>query len=66
MGRGHDFSPLEKQAENGSIVFRNFNKFVNQKYGANSLENLIKSNNTDKYKINKINVWWEDYENQNK
>ena len=63
---GHDFSPLEKQAENGSIVFRNFNKFVNQKYGANSLENLIKSNNTDKYKINKINVWWEDYENQNK
>ena len=47
-------------------LYGNFNKFVNQKYGANSLENLIKSNNTDKYKINKINVWWEDYENQNK
>lgn len=63
---GHDSSPLEKQAENGAIVFRKFNKFVNLKYGADSLENLIKSNKTDKYKINQINIWWKDYENQNK
>ena len=61
---GHDSSPLEKQAEKGSIAFDKFNKFVNHKYGAGSLEKLIKSNKTDKYKINQINIWWKDYENQ--
>ena len=61
---GHDSSPLEKQAEKGSIAFDKFYKFVNHKYGAGSLEKLIKLDKTDKYKINQINIWWKDYENQ--
>ena len=63
---GHDASPLEIQAEKGSNVFRNFYKFVNQTYGKNSLENLLKSSNPDEYKINTINQWWKDYESKSK
>lgn len=63
---GHDASPLEIQAEKGSNVFRNFYKFVNQTYGKNSLENLLKSSKPDEYKINTINQWWKDYESKSK
>ena len=58
---GHDKSPLEKQAGKGSDSFNRFNEFVNEKYGNNSLINLLKSDISDTKKIQQIDKYWNEY-----
>ena len=58
---GHDKSPLEKQADKGSDSFNRFNNFVNEKYGNNSLINLLKSDISDTKKIQQIDKYWNEY-----
>ena len=58
---GHDGSPLEMQAEEGTKSFNRFNNFVNKKYGNNSLINLLKSEKSDAQKIQQIDKYWNEY-----
>ncbi len=41
--------------------FNRFNKFVNKKYGNNSLINLLKSDISDTKKIQQIDKYWNEY-----
>lgn len=63
---GHDDSPLECQAEQGAVTFKNFYKFMNLKYGKNALEKLFNSKATDKEKVAKIDSYWKEYINNKK
>lgn len=61
----HDNAPREKEADQGSNTFDDFNKFVKKTYKT-SVENLMKRCQTEDSKINIIKKWWENYINQNK
>ena len=55
---GHDKAPSEIEADKGRKKFGDFNEFVNNKYGADSLLNLFNSNASEEDKISKIDEWW--------
>ena len=59
---GHDDTPREKEADKGTVKFKDFNKFLNETKGKNALENLFKSNKTSELQIEIIDEWWKEYE----
>ena len=57
----HNGAPSEISADIGSYNFKEFVKFINKTYGQNSLENLLRLNKSEEYKISYIASWWQDY-----
>ena len=64
MKYGHDETPREKDADQGYNKFLDFYKYTNESYGKYSLDKLFKSDKSDKQKIQIINQWWNEYENE--
>ena len=59
---GHDDVPREKEAEKGRMVFNAFYKFINRTYESKTaMEDLFKSNKSDKAKIDTIDKWWKEF-----
>lgn len=61
---GHDNTPREKEADEGTNNLKAFDKYINDHYGKNSLDKLFKSDKSDKQKIRTINQWWNEYKNE--
>jgi hypothetical protein len=59
--RGHDNAPSEIEADVGNVIYKGFYKYVSSHYGENALSDLFKSDNSDNYKIKKIDEWWNNY-----
>ncbi len=67
--RGHDGAPNEIEADKGEEVFKDFNKYVDNHFGKDSLINLMNTTEnthvyfgTDEYKIRMINIYWNSYQ----
>ena len=58
----HDDVPEEKEANANREIFRGFNKFINNKYGKNSLSNLFNTDMSDGKKILQIDAWWKEWQ----
>lgn len=59
---GHDDVPREKEAEKGRMVLNAFYKFINRTYESKTaMEDLFKSNKSDKAKIDTIDKWWKEF-----
>lgn len=61
---GHDQSPAEMEADKSRNRYKDFTKYINKKYGNNSLLKLFESNLSDGQKIQQIDQWWSEYENR--
>jgi hypothetical protein len=57
----HDGANYEKEADIGQKVFGQFNSFLNEKYGENSLINLFE-NHTDPVIVKRLDKWWSEFE----
>lgn len=65
----HNGAPYEVDADKGTGVFRDFNKFVDKKYGKDKLINIMKATEeidgrkgSEGYKIKQIDKFWKEYE----
>ena len=65
----HDGAPNEIEADKGEEVFKDFNKYVDNHFGKDSLINLMNTTEnthvyfgTDEYKIRMINIYWNSYQ----
>lgn len=58
---GHDAAPLEVEAEIGRKNLIKFQAFLNQKYGTDTLENLLTSDDPDYEKIQKLKDYWAEH-----
>jgi hypothetical protein len=65
---GHDNAPMEKEADIGTDNYREFKTFVDKLHynKKNNLVNLLKSNKSEKEKIETINKWWKSFKNKDK
>ena len=61
----HDDAPREIEAEQGSIVYKDFRNFVKKEFKTD-LSTLFTGKKTEEYKINLIDKWWNAYKNQEK
>lgn len=59
----HDGAPYEQEADTGRNVFNDFNNFINDTYGKNSLENLF-NNNTENVITKRLDKWWAAFEDE--
>ena len=60
---GHDDNWREKRADNGTIVFEQFNAFVNQSFGNGGLIGLFEdSKKMDAERRKQIDDWWSAYQ----
>jgi RHS repeat-associated protein len=57
----HDGAEYEKEADIGQKVFGQFNSFLNEKYGRNSLTDLFE-NHTDPVIVKRLDKWWKEFE----
>lgn len=61
----HDKAPREKEAEQGTNTFDDFNSFIKTIYKTN-VETLLKSNKSEVDKINTLKKWWTDFTSKGK
>ena len=61
----HDEAPREIEAEQGSIVYKDFRNFVRNEFKTD-LSTLFTGKETEEYKINQLDKWWNAYNNQRK
>ncbi len=62
--KAHDSVEREKQADQGSDNFVDFNNFVNDSYGKDKLWKLFRNKDlSDQDKIEKIDIWYKEYKN---
>jgi len=59
---GHDNTPEEKEADANRDIFQNFNSFVMNNYGKNSIQELFNSELSDGQKIQQIDAWWKEWQ----
>ena len=62
MGTG--FEVILVEADKSRNRYKDFTKYINKKYGNNSLLKLFESNLSDGQKIQQIDQWWSEYENR--
>ena len=63
MSGSHDGYWREKRADKGSNTFIDFNDFINDTYGDDSLKKLLENKDkTDKDKIETIDNWWSEFQ----
>ena len=59
---GHDNAPMEKEVEKGRTNFTGFLEFTNNKYGEDSLKNLMENDKLcEPVKIRIIDEWWSEF-----
>ena len=70
---GHDGAKYEKEADKGQNRFNDFNNFLNEKYGDNTLINILSATieinghkGTEDYKIRQIDKLWNEFINSEK
>ena len=56
----HDNAPREIEAEQGTNVFNQFNRFVKTKHRT-SVEALLKSKKAETDKIKMLKEWWKEF-----
>jgi hypothetical protein len=61
---GHDQTPAEMEADESRNRYIDFSKYINKKYGNNSLLKLFESDLSDGQKTQQIDQWWNEYENK--
>ena len=61
----HDKAPREEEAEEGSIVFGDFKNFVKKEFKTD-LTKLFIGKESEEYKINQLDNWWNSYKKQGK
>ena len=61
----HDEAPREKEAEEGSLVYRDFRQFVNNEFKTD-MTTLFLGEESEEYKINQLDKWWNSYKKQGK
>ena len=59
----HDKAPREEEAEKGSTIYKKFRKFVQDVFETD-LTTLFTSKESEEYKINQIDNWWNSYKKQ--
>jgi RHS repeat-associated protein len=57
----HDGAEYEKEADIGQKVFGQFNSFIDETYGKNSLTKLFQ-NNVDPVIVKRLDKWWGEFE----
>ena len=65
--RGRNQKPVPVilvEADKSRNRYKDFTKYINKKYGNNSLLKLFESNLSDGQKIQQIDQWWSEYENR--
>ncbi|GIV45137.1 MAG: hypothetical protein KatS3mg035_2260 [Bacteroidia bacterium] len=62
FNKAHDDVKREKEAEKGTIKLKEFNDFVEKKYGRDALIRLFDNEKlTDEQKIKKIDLWYKEF-----
>jgi hypothetical protein len=59
----HDEAPREKEAEEGSTVYMKFRKFVKDVF-KKDLTTLFTGKDSEEYKIDQLDKWWNSYKKQ--
>ncbi len=59
----HDEAPREKEAEQGSIAYRDFRNFVKNEFKTD-LTTLFVDEKSEEKKIKQLDIWWNSYINQ--
>ena len=59
----HDMAPREEEAERGSREYELFNKYVKNEFKTD-LTTLFIGKESEEYKINQLDKWWNSYKKQ--